>query len=274
MRQTDKNSSGIESKSSSALSITSGTDTKMRSSHWSITINNPTSEDLDAWRNMKSHHWVKDVQGQLEQGENGTPHIQGYLRTDQVRFSQIKKILPRAHIEVAKNPTALVNYVTKEETRVATIAHTKVASPHTVQTYLYDIVMTDLIQNDFPILWNYPIVVEKYETPKRVWTPEQMEWDDLHGDTSIERTVYLLKMNELYIRASSDKFIDTAVSRIIEDGYYGIEFAIANNQVRNGYKKYLCSILIRHASCPPPEPPSTSSPQGEEANDTTPSSLE
>jgi len=44
------------------------------------------------------------------------PHYQGYLRTKrQVRFAQLKKILPGVHIESAKNWDALVNYCKKTD---------------------------------------------------------------------------------------------------------------------------------------------------------------
>lgn len=62
------------------------------------------------------------VDGQLEKGENGTPHYQLILKTPQVRFSAVKKAFPRAHIEVARNVQALEQYVKKDETRVSALA--------------------------------------------------------------------------------------------------------------------------------------------------------
>lgn len=46
-------------------------------------------------------------------------HYQGYIQTNrQVRFAQLKKILPGVHLEVARNWQALVNYCKKAETAV------------------------------------------------------------------------------------------------------------------------------------------------------------
>lgn len=59
------------------------------------------------------------VKGQDEIGENGTLHIQFALNTRQIRLSQIKEWLPRAHLEVAKNANAITNYVSKVQTAVA-----------------------------------------------------------------------------------------------------------------------------------------------------------
>lgn len=84
-----------------------------RATCWSITINNPTEEELKC----EMPGWK--LEGQLEQGESGTIHFQGMLTTTQQRFGAIKRQFPRAHIEVAKDRRALAKYVHKDETRVA-----------------------------------------------------------------------------------------------------------------------------------------------------------
>jgi len=87
-----------------------------RASNWSITINNPTDDDvkcvLPGWK----------LEGQYEMGAEGTRHFQGLLKTPQVRFSAVKRAFPRAHIEIAKNVAALQAYVHKDETRVGEFA--------------------------------------------------------------------------------------------------------------------------------------------------------
>lgn len=88
-----------------------------RGSWWSITINNPTQTDRDALKSPPS--FVKLVKYQDEVGDEGTPHIQGCVNTAQVRFSQVKAWLERAHIEVARDKNALLKYVEKEDTAVA-----------------------------------------------------------------------------------------------------------------------------------------------------------
>ena len=84
---------------------------------WSITINNPTVEDRQALATLP--RFVKEIGGQEEVGETGTPHFQCYLHTQRCRMAQIKKWLKRAHIEGARNPEALKNYVAKSKTAVA-----------------------------------------------------------------------------------------------------------------------------------------------------------
>ena len=68
-----------------------------RGTCWAITINNPTEEDMTTTLPAK---WT--IIGQMEKGKDGTPHYQAMLTTPQVRFSAIKKVYPRAHIELAK----------------------------------------------------------------------------------------------------------------------------------------------------------------------------
>nr|WAE42886.1 MAG: replication associated protein [Cressdnaviricota sp.] len=84
---------------------------------WSITINNPTVEDRQALATLP--RFVKEIGGQEEVGDTGTPHFQCYLHTQRCRMAQIKKWLKRAHIEGARNPEALKNYVNKSKTAVA-----------------------------------------------------------------------------------------------------------------------------------------------------------
>lgn len=98
-----------------------------RATCWSITINNPEDKELECiipgWK----------LKGQFEQGEEGTRHFQGILKTPQVRFKAVKRAFPRAHIEQARNAKALALYCSKEETRVATFEASGVPSIYEYQ---------------------------------------------------------------------------------------------------------------------------------------------
>jgi len=88
-----------------------------RATAWSVTINNPIKADEENMNLARQKGWK--VEGQLEKGENGTPHYQLVVMTPQVRFSALKKAFPRAHIEAARNVKALETYCQKDDTRVA-----------------------------------------------------------------------------------------------------------------------------------------------------------
>lgn len=84
-----------------------------------ITLNNPDvtlQEWFDTAQRLLSPLWIA---AQLEQGENGTPHIQASFGFKEARkFNAIKKLLPRAHIEPAKLAWESYKYCQKDESRV------------------------------------------------------------------------------------------------------------------------------------------------------------
>ena len=87
----------------------------MQNVNWIFTINNPSSNDLPrAWPGVKWCCW------QLEAGENGTPHLQGYVVLEKKkRLGGIKKLDGTAHWEVRKGTHEQAKaYCTKELTRV------------------------------------------------------------------------------------------------------------------------------------------------------------
>jgi len=93
-----------------------------RGTCWSITINNPTQDEVKDGQLLIQLNPGWKCTGQMEVGKDGTPHYQGMLITNQVRFSAVKKVFVRAHIEKAKNKAALSKYVHKPETRVSEVA--------------------------------------------------------------------------------------------------------------------------------------------------------
>lgn len=58
---------------------------------------------------------------QEEIGENGTPHLQGYIEMPSpCRFSKFRDILPGAHFEIARGtPDQCKAYCSKEDTRIS-----------------------------------------------------------------------------------------------------------------------------------------------------------
>ena len=63
------------------------------------TLNNWTEADIASIKNIECRYMVFGY----EIGESGTPHLQGYLHfKKQLRFSTVKGLIPRAHIEERK----------------------------------------------------------------------------------------------------------------------------------------------------------------------------
>lgn len=208
------------------------TPSKGKASHWSITLNNPTADEINVWANLKQYHWVKEVVGQLEEGEEKTPHIQGYLRTSSVRFAQLKAVLPRAHIEQAKNSAALKQYAQKEETRIATLSVKD--KPESIHAHLHQYMLNwchshRLYQND-KLEWQVKKV------PKMPYDEEYLNMILLDA-ISTGKGFFTEKHNE--------HFFDETIKTMIEKGVPHIEFMGANNLMRSAFKKYLPSILYR-----------------------------
>lgn len=92
----------------------------LKATYWGpCTINNPTDDDRARLSEPNWPEWVKGVRGQDEVGENGTPHIQFMVICKaQQRLSALKKWLPRAHLEAARNVKAVQAYVSKTDTAV------------------------------------------------------------------------------------------------------------------------------------------------------------
>lgn len=198
---------------------------------WSITINNPTEDDLQAWESLKTAHWVEEVLGQMEQGAQGTQHLQGMLKTKKVRFSQVKRALPRAHIEAGRNENALRLYVQKDDTRVGAIPapRARVATQQDLQDRLYWLTLRDLYGDDYILLGS--------------------NTEDLKKRMRTACVTYFLETRCKNQHAFAERQIMNATQELIEQGYYGIEYITANPVIRNGIKENFESIIIReHAN--------------------------
>ena len=64
---------------------------------WCFTLNNYSQEEQEALRNVTCAYMVFG----RERGDEGTPHLQGYVHLQhQKTLTAMKKIMPRAHLEV------------------------------------------------------------------------------------------------------------------------------------------------------------------------------
>jgi len=181
-----------------------------RSACWSITINNPTEEDLD-FKRVIANGWR--MQGQIEKGnKDGTIHYQGMLVTPQKpAFSTVKRVLPRAHIEVARQKELLAKYVHKDETRVATVETKGI---------------------EIPTLFEYQDTVAKELSFERV--EEYVKLNHSHH-------------NMISIDDAAMQVIDIIVKKHIEGGMRGIEFIAINPMWLSSWKKFWRSIIKRNA---------------------------
>nr|DAV93036.1 MAG TPA: Rep protein [Cressdnaviricota sp.] len=87
--------------------------------HWCFTYNNPTLDEIGIADALNSFPYVYAVY-QLEVGEQGTEHFQGYVMfQNRVRLSQVRTLF-KAHWSVARaTPEQNRAYCTKPDTRVS-----------------------------------------------------------------------------------------------------------------------------------------------------------
>lgn len=87
--------------------------TENRARNWCFTLNNPVSNNPITELPMGAKYLIY----QIEEGENKTPHIQGYIEfVNRIYFNRIKALLPQGcHIEIARgSPEQNKTYCTKE----------------------------------------------------------------------------------------------------------------------------------------------------------------
>lgn len=185
-------------------------DTTKRSTCWSLTINNPTEADEECICLARQNGWK--LTGQKEVGTEGTPHLQMMLRTPQVRFSAVKKAFLRAHIEVAREPSALEKYVDKEEGRISKL----------------------------------PVAQEKYPSLSKFW---QLIWDEINEKNGCTAFVWFgdfewCEEKAGYPLPTREKEFNRAVGKLIQKGYH-VETIAVNPATLTAWKRHGDDIMYR-----------------------------
>lgn len=85
-----------------------------------FTWNNPADNYRDKMESLVDSNDAQYLVYQMEEGEEGTPHLQGYIEwTGRKTLTACKKLLPKAHWEPRKGTQEqAIEYCTKEDTRV------------------------------------------------------------------------------------------------------------------------------------------------------------
>ncbi len=83
---------------------------------WCFTLNNYTETDTAALLALDGNTDIAHIIFGREVGENGTPHLQGYIRfSKKKRIGGVKRFVgATAHVEVARNPVAAIQYCKKD----------------------------------------------------------------------------------------------------------------------------------------------------------------
>jgi len=94
----------------------SRTQSGQRLSRFVLTLNNYTDAELASYKDAMSTHCSWAILGR-EQGESGTPHLQGAgVLRKQMSFSTVRSLFPKAHLEImAGEPMHSLEYCSKED---------------------------------------------------------------------------------------------------------------------------------------------------------------
>jgi len=204
--------------------------TTQRATCWSVTINNPTAADDKVVQTATDEYaWIKEIIGQKEVGENGTEHYQLCVRTNQVRFSQLKSVFSRAHIEPARDMLALQKYVVKSETAVQGTRMKKAqAKPSDIYSAAFSVYVPNLTLPQFSNI--YP---PDFSTPENIFRAERI-WN------AYEHYMGQLPENYTFWR----RLLRAIGDAMILDGVY-VEFIITSPPFIAAFKAFLRSILVR-----------------------------
>lgn len=117
--------------------------------YWTMVINNPTPNDYVIVRQPHSNH-IRQIQWTPEQGdENGTPHIQAFIRMQRnATLGMMKKLYPRANFKPATRDEYILNaerYATKDDTTTRGLHTITLVDPiPAVDTLLYRVLSLTL----------------------------------------------------------------------------------------------------------------------------------
>lgn len=94
-----------------------------RSRKWIFTLNNWTEDEYEIIKNYVGTQGLKYVIGEEIAPSTGTPHLQGFIESNSgIRFSTLKKLLPRASWSMAKGDDQQnLKYCTKSNLYITNI---------------------------------------------------------------------------------------------------------------------------------------------------------
>lgn len=151
-------------------SETLGNTKESRSRNWAFTLNNYTELEIDAITRFSKCKYLF----QEETGESGTPHLQGTLQfKDAKTLSKLKKLLPRAHLEICQDLKASLRYCCKEDSRTGEIYSNFDYSKFTQNTH----VKMTVEEMNIARVQDVQRGLEKWNSDPQNWTGEF--WDTL-----------------------------------------------------------------------------------------------
>lgn len=220
----------------------------MRSKYFVYTLNNYTDDELEQLRSLGTNeNVVYHVHGR-EVGENGTPHLQGYIEfSRRLRLNQVKDLCgDRAHFESRRGtPQQARDYCVKdgdywEKGSLSTVSQ---GSRTDLQAACDDILagkrIRDIAESNPTTFVKYTrglLALRRTTQAGRDWKPDvQVYWGD--PGTGKTRRVYDSEESEVYSHPGGQWF----------DGYDGQEAVLFDDFTGSCFKiQYLLKLIDRY----------------------------
>lgn len=155
--------------------------TNVTTAFWSFTINNYSPAQLMLVR-QGYPDYCREIVHTLEVGEEGTPHIQGWIKLlRQQRFSFVKKLLPGAHLKPLTCAEYVENtkqYAQKQDVTAESVSVHKFNDPqHTIESVVRKVMIeiakmmeyeeySNKLLYDYRKMVEHEMVVEDYKYAK------------------------------------------------------------------------------------------------------------
>lgn len=127
----------VKNSSNSSKGILGNTKQISPSKHWCFTLNNYTTDDINTFRNIDSSIVPKYI-FQEETGENGTPHLQGYLAFSTKKRPKSIFENKRIHWEKCRSIKHSIDYCKKGDTRSGECYARGIPLPYKLNINLFD----------------------------------------------------------------------------------------------------------------------------------------
>lgn len=135
---------------------------RTRARHWFFTENNPEGNLDVVFGDLLSNGVIDYCTWQLEIGDNGTEHYQGYVNfKKQTLFTTVVAILPKAHWELCLDPIAARAYCQKAASRIEGPFELGIWNPPAEKQRVWKQLAEDIMAGtkDYDLFQKYPMQV-------------------------------------------------------------------------------------------------------------------
>lgn len=218
-------------------------DTQSRARHWCFTLNNPTEAELSTLSTISvTSPGLMYMVYQLEEGLNGTRHVQGYIEFNAAqRFTTVKRLIsPRIHLEKRRGSREQARrYCMKTESRLEGPFEygTWIPGGQGRRTDLHEIreaiiggtSTTELWDSHFPTMVRNYRAIDRYRSIKSVPRDTPAMVHVLYGPTGTGKSKWCHETFPGAYWKSQDQWWDEYDNQetVIFDEYYGwIKFSL------------------------------------------------